>query len=165
MITSERRASEYVRFRLGDERTAARRLAAFEDVVRAMRDRKSGEPGGQLTDHDAEEAALAVAAAVPREAAATFESPPDARAWLPSGGLVVKGWDLVSVLWSIFICEYDLGEIVPLDPGSAQVHYAAHAWPFGGLTSLVRLVEAFGFGLTEVHDGADILTPDWFADD
>ena len=157
--------SEYVRFRIGDAGTAGRRLAALEDIVRALRERKSRERGGQLADDDADEAAREIAALMPREAVATFDPSPGADAWLPAGGLVVRDWALDATLWGIFVCEYDLGEIVRLDAGTAELRFCANAWPFGGVTSLVRLVEAFGFGLTEVDNGTDVLTPEAFAED
>lgn len=148
---------------MGEPGTLSLRLEALERVVEALRARKSRESDGQLTDDDAEAEASQLASLVPAEASATFDPTSQAPSWLPPGGLVVKDYDLHTTLWSVLTRAYHLGDIVVVELGTAELRFRASSWPYGGVTSLVRLTEAFGFELIQADNGTDILMPESFA--
>jgi len=73
-------------------------------------------------------------------------------------------YDLESVLATMLMCEYDLLGVSEPSKGTADVQFFARAYPYGGVGSLIRLVQAFGFEVVGCNDGsgyADFDMKDW----
>lgn len=132
---------EYVRFRLGRKDTREERFAALGKVLGALRERKAREASGQLDEDSANTEA--------REMVRLVHSPAAIA-------------DLETDLSLILACEYFIGDLVRLGSDLAEVRYDAQAWPYGGVTSLVRLVESFGFEIEQVDNGTDVLSAEDF---
>ena len=154
---------DFVRFRLGEPISAPHRLSSLAAVVGLLKASKSRGGGCQVPSALVEEETSIIQAQVPPGAAATFDERPAPNAWLPDGGIVVDGYDLRSTIGGILECEYQLYDVHQLDGSLAELRLPSGG--YGGVTSLVRLAEAFGFDLLAVHTCGDVIARDDFRSD
>ena len=143
---------EYVRFRVGTEPSAANRLEHLRRAVDALAAAKARIPGGQAEPTDDE--LVAWRSILPAMAVATFAAAPPSGAWLPPSGLIEPGWEDLSMLLAILRGETRLEGIHLCDHGTAELRFDSLAWPYGGITCLIRLVEAFGFDVIAYDEGS-----------
>lgn len=144
---------EYVRFRVGTEPSAANRLEHLRRAVDALAAAKARVPSGQVEPVDDEEV-VAWRSILPPMASATFATAPPRGAWLPPAGLIEPGWEDLSMLLAILSGETRLEGIHLRDHGTAELRFDSLAWPYGGITCLIRLVEAFGFDVISYDEGS-----------
>jgi hypothetical protein len=129
-----------------------RRVQALAELVRALATEKAGHPGRQVSATDAEFAAWE--RRMPHEARMTFEPEPPASAWVPPSQRLQPGWDPASLYDAILVSEYDLRGVVLVGDSEAELQFEALAWPYGGISSLIALVEAFGFDALAFLEGS-----------
>ena len=93
-------------------------------------------------------------ALLPNPARGTFASPPTPGAWLPPDQPLEPGWDELSFLDVLLSTETHIGDVEYISEKLGKLQFSALAWPYGGIGSMLRLVEAFGFRITSYDEGS-----------
>jgi len=62
-------------------------------------------------------------------------------------------WDFFSMIDAFRNGEYELRSCELVGPVSGRLEFFALAYPYGGVGSMVALIEAFGFTITGIQDG------------
>lgn len=140
--------TEYIEFELDGE-DHDERLVQLQRFVGHLRSAKATGEGRQTELTDVEP----WLALLPIQFKAGFVSSSLASAWLPPGGFSEPGWDVESMLEALLHGEYELSGVDVIGRGVAELRFLALAFPYGGVGSLVRLVEGFGFRVRAVDDG------------
>ncbi len=70
----------------------------------------------------------------------------------PPGTYLGERWSFVRILERIDMSEYSLVSCERTAPGTAELRVEAHSYPYGGLNSLIALVEGFGFKVIGVNE-------------
>ena len=143
---------EFVRFTIGTAPSARARLAHLVEAVEALAADKSKSPSGQVELEGNDELNVWTRI-LPPMALATFEAVPPRNAWMPPSGLIEPGWDELSMLGAVLGGE-TLLHGVHVNGGVGELRFEALTWPYGGITSIIRLVEAFGFDVVSYNEGS-----------
>lgn len=175
-MTGTPATSEYVRFRVGADQGAAERFAALEGLFAVLAAFKAEqfEPIDEDDEDYDEDAEFRLADAVwlglfPESVRANFEiDEPELirEVWRTSSIVLTPTsqtsglrWGVFGVLESLTNAEYLLLGCERLEGGLAQWRFDAMAYPYGGVGSMVGLIEGFGFEVVEIHDGTGVWTP------
>lgn len=65
-----------------------------------------------------------------------------------------RGWQFEAMIDAFANGEYLLQRCILIGPGIARLEFLAMAYPYGGVGCMQALIEAFGFTVTEISDGA-----------
>ena len=145
--------AEYVRFEVPEGKDAAERFRELSRFVLEVANAKNEVPGGQICDQPDEELYRWLAL-LPNPARGTFASPPTPGAWLPPDQPLEPGWDELSFLDVLLSTETHIGDVEYISEKLGKLQFSALAWPYGGIGSMLRLVEAFGFRITSYDEGS-----------
>lgn len=142
----------YVEFESNGEQ-ALLRLTEFFGLVKAAKDNDEPADEAQLSAYLTEEERSYFSNLTPEESAEWnefwFSTPLPTR---HSPDMPTPQWDFASMLDAFSDGDYDLIGIKPRDARHA-LEFNPHGYPYGGVSSLIALVECFGHRVIGVDDG------------